>query len=37
MQDTIGDLGMSLLRAIKQELDPNNVFACGNFFTVSKM
>lgn len=30
LQDTISPLGIKVLRALKQELDPNNVFASNN-------
>ncbi len=33
---TIGELGISVIRAMKTELDPNDVFANGNILDVQK-
>lgn len=37
MPQTVGEVGLSALQALKQNLDPKNIFACGNLFTVSKI
>ena len=34
---TVGEVGLSAMKAVKQSLDPKNIFACGNLFTVSKL
>jgi hypothetical protein len=32
---TVGDVGLSVMKAIKSQLDPNNTFASGNIFTAN--
>jgi len=29
---TVSETGLSMIKAVKTELDPKNIFACGNFF-----
>ncbi len=36
MPHTVGNIGLSMMKAIKSQLDPNNIFASGNIFTASK-
>ena len=37
LPSTVGEVGLSAMKALKNTLDPNNVFASGNLFTVSKI
>jgi len=34
---TIGNVGLGALQAVKNKLDPKNIFACGNLFGTSKL
>lgn len=34
---TVSNIGVELYKATKRELDPNNVFACGNMINTSKL
>jgi len=37
MPATVGDVGLSAMKAVKSQLDPNNIFASGNIFTANKL
>jgi len=30
LKDSIGDIGIEMVKSVKQKLDPNNIFANGN-------
>jgi FAD/FMN-containing dehydrogenase len=35
LPQTVGEVGLSALKAIKREFDPTNIFASGNLFADS--
>ena len=37
MPATVGEVGLSAMKAVKSQLDPNNIFASGNIFTANKL
>lgn len=30
MKDSVGELGIEMIKAVKERVDPKNIFGCGN-------